>query len=439
LTQGISVLTGLQEHFSWRDVAIAAVSAPLASTASGLAGAALKGFGPGIATFGSRFVAGATSSIVRGAFHGRVDTDTVLADAFSNAIGNAIVDALTPTEIGPTPQQWADAYRQLDAAVSTPPLELTTQLAVDMDLINVTNNPTSIADMPMPTAEFAPPTDLLREVVVTAERLPDARRRVRSEDMQPDTLKSPPLYELDSSFEDNDRVFFKNGRRNEKGLYAKNPLTTRQSTTDFRSTIELYTFGDPAEQTTVPFPLIGDGVWLNITTTTQNGGTVEFNKDGFAFDYTGKYVKEIRYGDSLVLPNYIDGLTGRVDARAVLEGTASGIAELGWKGAALGGSLKAEAALVQVPFELSYEREFELFTLEVSVTGAGNLGGIGGAIGGGGALTPRGGRFYMEGGLTPGIGARARLTGSIQLTPKAIEYLRAPGEWVGQQLYDATH
>jgi hypothetical protein len=90
LTQGIAVVVGVQDHFSWRDVAISAVATPIASKTGKLVNGTSN-----TSPFMSQFTAGATGSLVRGAFGGRIDTATVLADAFGNALGNSVVDRMS--------------------------------------------------------------------------------------------------------------------------------------------------------------------------------------------------------------------------------------------------------------------------------------------------------------------------------------------------------
>jgi hypothetical protein len=125
----------------------------------------------------------------------------------------------------------------------------------------------------------------------------------------------------------------------------------------------------------------------------------------------------------------------------------SGTADFGPSGMAAGAGFRAEAAAVQVPFQLNFEREFELFDLKVEVSGAGNLGGIGGSANAGAALTTRGVRGYLEGGLTPVIGGRVRIGGSIDFNQQFVTYMSNPdnnplapiGSWIGQKLYDLRH
>jgi hypothetical protein len=275
---------------------------------------------------------------------------------------------------------------------------------------------------------------------------------MQSVDSPDGTLPNPKPYDLDSSFEDVNRRYYyrKDGSiRNEKGHKAINPVTEKQDTVDVRPSITLFSYGSDPVQTTKP--LFDDGTWdfITVTTTEQWGGSGEINKDGLTLDLlTAKYSKEIHYGDALRLPGWIDGLNGRLDVRSVFETSGGFTFDAGWEdGIATGAGMKFELVALQAPFELSFEHEFELFKINVSLTGAGNAGGLGAAIGAGGALRPRGVRAYVEGGLTPLVGFRARLNASIEWKPEMLEYASNPannplapvGAWVGQQLYDATH
>ena len=168
LTQGIAVATGLQGSFSWREVAISAVAAPVAQSAGKLAAGI-----PGIGGFASNFASGVAGSYVRRAFGGKIDTATILADAFGNALGNSIVDRITP-------RQAATAASEAGASSD------------ELQEVQVTAN------------------YILNEVAVTAQRLeanpdnsivnpafaltPDEQRSVGSQQVQVATLRrSDPL------------------------------------------------------------------------------------------------------------------------------------------------------------------------------------------------------------------------------------------------------
>lgn len=99
LTQGIGVVTGVQSSFSWREVAIAAMAAPVARSAGQLAGGMFDS--PGLSQFASSVGSSMGGSLVRVAAGGKVDTATILADAFGNALGNSIVDGMSPQPVMP--------------------------------------------------------------------------------------------------------------------------------------------------------------------------------------------------------------------------------------------------------------------------------------------------------------------------------------------------
>jgi hypothetical protein len=94
-TQGIAVAVGVQEKFQWRSVAASAVGAGVGRALGGQLGNAWGG-GP-VGDLAARtvtgFVAGATAAAMRG---GRISVQQIATDAFGNALGNAVVDAMSP-------------------------------------------------------------------------------------------------------------------------------------------------------------------------------------------------------------------------------------------------------------------------------------------------------------------------------------------------------
>jgi YD repeat-containing protein len=103
ISQGIGVVTGLQDKFEWRNVA-----ASYAGGAVGqLAGEAAKGSEALKAIFGSGrmmglaagtisgFAAGTTAAVMRG---GKVAVQQIAADAFGNALGSSLSMAMSNTE-----------------------------------------------------------------------------------------------------------------------------------------------------------------------------------------------------------------------------------------------------------------------------------------------------------------------------------------------------
>ncbi len=83
LTQGVAVVTGLQDHFDWTSVAASVVGAGVGSSVSGQFG---TGFGGRLAT---GLIAGTATALARG---GKVSIQQVAVDAFGNALGSAFVD-----------------------------------------------------------------------------------------------------------------------------------------------------------------------------------------------------------------------------------------------------------------------------------------------------------------------------------------------------------
>jgi hypothetical protein len=115
LTQGVSMAFGLQEKFSWREVAASAagggVGAVVGDAAGGVFGKSTIG---NIATRTvTGFTSGVTQAVVRG---GKIDYESIAADAFGNALGNAIglaiVDRNIPREIKKLGPEGLDRYKR---------------------------------------------------------------------------------------------------------------------------------------------------------------------------------------------------------------------------------------------------------------------------------------------------------------------------------------
>lgn len=117
VSQGVNIVLGLQKSFSWKEVAISAASAAV----SGEIGQRTEHMG----AFASAIVTGASSALVRRAIGGRMDTDAVLADVFGTAIGNSIVDGLTPG-------QSAEAARLVEEGYLESQSEFNAQLEQDL-------------------------------------------------------------------------------------------------------------------------------------------------------------------------------------------------------------------------------------------------------------------------------------------------------------------
>ncbi len=93
LTQGVGVVTGLQERFDWRGVAASAAGAGAGSAV----GSSLSGVDFKMGNFGNQLVqrtltglaAGTTAAVMRG---GRVSVQQIATDAFGNALGSSLAD-----------------------------------------------------------------------------------------------------------------------------------------------------------------------------------------------------------------------------------------------------------------------------------------------------------------------------------------------------------
>lgn len=95
VSQGVGVAVGVQDKFSWRSLAAAAIAAPVASKISGSVLGEGKLFGT--SQFASELVSGFVhSSVTQGTRillggQGKMQWSQIAGDAFGNAIGNAIV------------------------------------------------------------------------------------------------------------------------------------------------------------------------------------------------------------------------------------------------------------------------------------------------------------------------------------------------------------
>lgn len=103
ITQGISVATGLQEHFDWRAVATSAIAAPAGHALGSVVGGMVSGVaGDTAGSVAQRLTAGIVTQRVRMAVYnkGKMDYSSIAADAFGNALGDGIVGAMnnTPNE-----------------------------------------------------------------------------------------------------------------------------------------------------------------------------------------------------------------------------------------------------------------------------------------------------------------------------------------------------
>jgi HYD1 signature containing ADP-ribosyltransferase len=159
LTQGLGVATGLQSSFSWRDVAVSAVAAPIAQKAGSLVDGAFEGTrfaGGDIARFASGFAGGVSGSLVRGALGGKIDFTSVIADAFGNALGNSLVDKVSAPK---APASGSNAFDSYNAKHPN----LASELFGELNLGPLDSNPNWSLGLP-------PSPDELTEVVITTQK-----------------------------------------------------------------------------------------------------------------------------------------------------------------------------------------------------------------------------------------------------------------------------
>ena len=121
MTQGIAVATGLQDKFSWRNVAASAVGTGVGAAVGPAFGAAFGGSPLG--QFGARLatglVAGTAAAAMRG---GKVTIQQVATDAFGNALGNAVVDGMT-SDRDPSNSNYRNEFdRESDSYVAPVPV-----------------------------------------------------------------------------------------------------------------------------------------------------------------------------------------------------------------------------------------------------------------------------------------------------------------------------
>jgi YD repeat-containing protein len=113
ITQGLAVATGLQKNFDWRAVATSAIAAPAANYLGDKVGSAVQGMtdSASAGAFAQRLTAGVVSQRVRMAVYskGKIDYASIAADAFGNALGDGIVDAMSTrtlqaSQLAPAPR-----------------------------------------------------------------------------------------------------------------------------------------------------------------------------------------------------------------------------------------------------------------------------------------------------------------------------------------------
>ncbi|HEV7610186.1 MAG TPA: hypothetical protein VGO61_22835 [Steroidobacteraceae bacterium] len=143
LTQGLSVATGLQSSFNWREVAVAAASSIGSMGASKAGGWVTGTSGNAVRGFLGKVTTNAINKSIQMAFAGKIEVGAVLADAFGNAVGDSIVEKLqegaTPSPVKP-------------AVVNDPDF---VEITVQKNVANADQNPdmATVATSDMPTGD----------------------------------------------------------------------------------------------------------------------------------------------------------------------------------------------------------------------------------------------------------------------------------------------
>ena len=214
VTQGIGVVTGLQDHFSWNAVAMAAVAAPLAVAAGKEVDPnfGVKGYSPGFgASLASSAASGLGTLAVSSLVGGKIQPQSVLADAFGNALGNSLAQVLssaiyrpstarlaataggsgvtgtgagteslsTGLPLPPLPGSWANATDVFDAQLrlaASGPVDPETQIS-GTTTADTSAAGTSAAGWSTAGAGEDTQSSDMAEVVVSADRLTPAQAR----------------------------------------------------------------------------------------------------------------------------------------------------------------------------------------------------------------------------------------------------------------------
>jgi hypothetical protein len=114
--QGVAIFINPQTPFSWKSVAIAAIVEPINQSVVGDPQAANKFSDRFASNLGRQFIATAITTEVSIAVYdkGQFNFANVAADAFGNALGNSIVGQMKYNEQGNKTQELNDALKELD-------------------------------------------------------------------------------------------------------------------------------------------------------------------------------------------------------------------------------------------------------------------------------------------------------------------------------------
>ncbi len=182
ISQGIGVVTGLQEKFSWRGVAASAVGAGVGYGVSQAVGGALQNTdfaanNSGLAGFGVRAVSGLAAGLTTAAMRGgRVNATQVATDAFGNALGGSLAEAFGQTSGSITNSQQIQALSEIGQETSRASLPASYwSMTADAGAVTGTMNdatPTGSRDVVRISVEDPEADAVVRENQVSAwERL----------------------------------------------------------------------------------------------------------------------------------------------------------------------------------------------------------------------------------------------------------------------------
>ncbi len=446
LTQGIAVATGLQKSFSWRDVAISAVSAPIANEV----GAKIAKWGvPGLI---GRTVSGATGALVRKAMGGKVDVANAIIDAFGNAIGNSINEA--------------GASRSRAAAVAAAEQESGGAAAVAEDELDYVQ--TDARRLPEPGA--AGGVDEVAAANGGARASPDEQRRAESAAQRAEQLEELDVHDFGKYLEEEiDSVGGVGGTsRYEAELKLGDKYWTMEIDADGKTrwvrTKDALTYDpfadrdlahqDPkdvspseqravelAKERTAPkfaaeadwewklwegtaakgrtdWDLYGDGELIRLSSSYEVSSKAVFNKEGFTLDGTATTATQMQWARrSFEITDF-----GTIDfsGRSAIEATASGGLNLSKSGASVEANVAAEAVALQVRAEFqSVTKDWlgGLILTDVSGEGALNALAIGGSLGAKAAYEDGKFQFRAKASASVLVGGKLDVTANIDVRP----------------------
>lgn len=485
ISQGVGIALGLQDSFSWRDVAIGAVSSGVAGELSKKAQQQIANFGGGaqLQSFGANITAGAGSVLVRTAFGGKVDATSVLADVFGNALGSSIADRIKPVpqpasdDIGLTADQY-DEMKQIIDAVSVGGQtaindqlrhdlrEVQFQMSVQRDIErSLSKNPEFFANLPMPAAPSFVDTSAVRAVASASSR--PARNTLGSGPVpvavavRDFPISALERLDLEGPGSEERRAYVGKGNQDvETGKYSPSVLSRKSlrktQADNFSADVqfklfetELYT--DDLLTYHASLASGGDdqfGASLGVDVLVKHSGSLigVIDKDGVNLEASRSLTADAIYASGWARGDYGDL---QVSVGSVMATEAHANVIVGYspdKGLAVdvGGGAKVEAALLKGVVEgKTAEMDLLIFDLQLEAKAEGHLVGIGASVSGGLKTldTKPGFKGYLGGGATALVGGKVTLGGSVSVAPRVVEfynqmvdYVKTPYGYTGYNL-----